>query len=81
MHSHLDSLNSHHSQNLLPGERPGGGALALHYAAARGCLDCVRLLVEATPEIRLEYYLYLVVSKRTKEGKLPGMCKRIKDKL
>lgn len=52
MHSHLDSLNSHHSQNLLPGERPGGGALALHYAAARGCLDCVRLLVEATPEIR-----------------------------
>lgn len=40
-HTHLDSM-----------DRPGGGALALHYAAARGCLDCVRLLVEASPEIR-----------------------------
>lgn len=53
MHSHqTDSYDSSmHSGSISSIERPNGGALALHYAAARGCLDCVQLLVAASPDI------------------------------
>ena len=42
------------SDNMPALERaaPNSTTLALHYAAARGCLDCVRLLVDSTPELR-----------------------------
>ncbi|CAG4987414.1 unnamed protein product [Parnassius apollo] len=38
-------------RTMPPGGRTNNGALALHYAAARGCLDCVRLLANTTPDV------------------------------
>lgn len=56
-------------------ERASNTTLALHYAAARGCLDCVRLLVDSSPELRYFLFMYKTTQKienQTKEKrKLP----------
>ncbi|XP_055843804.1 homeobox protein 2 isoform X2 [Episyrphus balteatus] len=71
MHSHqFDKYDSMHSGSISSIERPNGGALALHYAAARGCLDCVQLLVEATSEI---CYFQTINAKKGLLGKMTSL--------
>jgi hypothetical protein len=54
-HQHNNTNNHHQKSELASWDETNSGALALHYAAARGCLDCVKLLVESSPDFRYRY--------------------------
>jgi ankyrin repeat protein len=44
-------------ENMPSADRNPNGALALHYAAARGCLDCVQLLVQSNTGFRFVSFI------------------------